>query len=590
MGTIIQAGEEFGVPGVATPGASALLLDAYAHEDAFTVYSRATQYVHMQQTNEAFLFGNRQYTFVEDFYFRVYLIPTVLDFGVITSDKLITGAVWNAFLDPINMTAATFTIGTEVTMGNPARPVSFGGLQLINFPFIATKAGETILQDFLTLTFDSGDEPIWPIVGFRPPPPDDLVFPFPPSWDGGYTVEFEYHTDIIESENGNEQRRQNRQNPRRNTTFTTHLQNNLARVRFNKLMTRMKNNFFIPELPRYVTSTSAMPAAGLTVEVQELPWWLAQGGRVMFNDLQGNFGVRIIDSVLQDSNSAPDSWTLTFTESANEDWPEGSRIHPAILGIFPEELNVSAKTNWVETVQVDHRGLPGFELPLPVTQPVETFYGRELFSKKPNWATEPSLTMVWPREFMDFTVGRIETLLSRDYSKVRTQMSFAVGSVDEADELFFFFVRMAGRCGEFFMPSWAEDLELAEDLIETENRVLVVGGTDFLDAYENDRTRAAIMIEKDDGTLHLFSLSDIERIEDSNSADDPQAYLVSTSLWGESIALADIERVMWVNLCRFSTDQMTFNWLTNEVCTVQFTVEELPRVAPDDLTVEDSNS
>jgi hypothetical protein len=47
------------------------------------------------------------------------------------------------------------------------------------------------------------------------------------------------------------------------------------------------------------------------------------------------------------------------------------------------------------------------------------------------------------------------------------------------------------------------------------------------------------------------------------------------------------DQVCWVPLWRHATDTMTVQWLTNEVCTVAFTMQTQPWVADDS---EDSNS
>jgi len=580
MGVIVELGETFVTPGNVAPGASPLILGPYEYDVPFTAEDSVLTYVHMHQTNEAFLFGARQTTFVEDFYFRIYLIPEVVNFGLIVNDKLSIGAVWNAYLDSVTLNSATPDVGVEVTMGNPARPVGFGGLQIINFPFTATKAGPTILQEFFTLDFDNGDSLIWPMVGVRPEPPTDLTWNFYPTWDESYTVTYEYQTDIIESERGNEQRRRNRQNPRRKTEFTAQFHDNTERRAFNKLMTRQTNRFYVPEYPRYVMTTTQIGSVGLSVNVDDTPWWIAVGFNVMLNDGK-RVSVRTIESVMGN--------TVTFTTGEVAEWPANVKLHPAILGWWGEEFTTQALTNWVSTLDVSHRGAPGYEAPLPRdTAPAATFDGRELWTKGPNWDGGFEITKIWPREFMDYTVGRIESLLSRQYGKTRMALSYVAANMTQHDELFFFFVRMQGRAGEFYMPSWDADLELAEDLIETEDRVLVVGGQDFLDAYENDTTRAAILIETTDGGQHFFPLASVGRIEDSNSETEPFAYLYARDTWGESILLADIERVMWVSLYRFSSDQLTVTHYTDSVSTMTFTVEEIERATPD--SSDDSNS
>ncbi len=582
MGQIVELGETFVTPGNAAPGASPLILDAYEYVEPVTTNEPVLQYIHMHQTNESFTYGSRLPTFFEDFYFRIYLIPEVLDFGVIVSDKLAVGNVWNAYIEPVVMTNATPDFGVEVTMGDPARPVNFGGLQVIAFPFVASKTGPEVLQEFFTLEFDNGDEVSWPMVGTRPTPPDDIVWPYDPTWDESYTVTYEYLTDIIESERGNEQRRSNRQNPRRTTEFTAQFHNNTERREFNKMMTRQTNRFFIPEYPRYVTTTSPLAIAGSSVVVSDTPWWIAVGFKVMLVSGRTK-AVHTIETIVGD--------TVTFTEPAAQAWATGVKMHPAILGWWGEEFSTQALTNWVSTLDIRHRGAPGTEAPLPTNMaPPVSFDGRELWTKRPNWNGGFELTKIWPREFMDYTVGRVESLLSRQYGKTRMALGYTAADMDEHDELFMFYVRMKGRAGEFYMPSWDADLELGEDMIDVENRILVVGGEDFLEAYANDTTRAAILIETDDGAQHFFPLASIERVEDSNSAFEAQAYLYTRDTWGENIALSSIERVMWVSLYRFSSDQLTVTHLTDAVSTMTLTVEEIERAAPDTDTIDDSNS
>jgi len=581
-GVILNGMECFTTPGEHNPGGVIPIATWEVTEGPALVHGNEAD-IHAHMTNQRYVQGSRIQTFFEDFYFRIYLIPPNLEFGTITADKTITMTIWNSYLTPVQFTSSTPIFGDSVHQGGPALPFNFGALQQVGFPFTADKEGETILSDGFTFVFDNGDIKFVQVSGFRQPPPADLIFPFPPNWASGFEIGYEFKTAIIESEHGDEQRRQLRQTPRKNYGYTVHLQNNAHRLQYNSLMKKNQSQrFYIPELPRWTTLAGPLNETELVVQLSSVPYWVTPDAYVMLN-YNGRYAMRRVDFLGSDSNSETD--IVTFVDADDFVWPAGTKVHPAIVCWVGDEVTAQRVTNWVHTVSMRFDSVPGEEVAPPIVPAPLTFDGRELWDRKPNWAEPMDATKVWITQKQDYEVGRALRHVNINFGKDRFVFNYVGRTVADADLLKQFFHRNAGRCREFYMSTWQPDIFPQFGWTADENLIQIEGG-DFAATYGEDRTRSAISVLLDDGTTHMCVIDRIFADLDSNGVATSFIQFLEP-LGFDVLDLMDVDKISWVSLWRMSSDEMLETWLTDSVCNVSFTFEELPRNRPD---IDDSNS
>lgn len=578
-GAIQPLMETFSTPGNAAPGAAGSVQPGprdHGYDIASAVYG-PDQNIFMEQTSWSLHQGNRLFTFLDDFYFRIYAIPTEIAYGTFSADTTKQIRLWNAYFGEAVLTTVTPAIGTEVAFDQQGSlPISFGALEIKIVSFTADGEGDTVLADnfLLSFTVDSAfDDVSLDVSGFRVPVLTDIVFPFPPNWDENVEIEYEFKTDIIRSANGREQRRQLRQTPRKSFRFSIAMQNT-DRLEYRRLVTaNQRGRFFVPELTRFVTTVSDMAAEAIVVDVDQTPpWWLAEHDNYVILGYQGRYSLRRIDLAGSDSNSEPT--TIYFKSDDNYEWPAGTRIYPAISSYMSDEISGQLLTNYVQTVDLRFLALPGLEA-IETVPAAETFFdGRELWLKKPNWAEPPAIQDLHPTVFLDAGVGRIGREVDQDFQSMRLALSYTGRNFEEAEELRHFMMRCAGQCREFFMPTWQKDIIAAQGWISGDDQI-IVDGIGFASVYADDPVRngAGVAIILLDGTIIYKQVEDIFADTDSTGA---FSVIQLTETMGQDIDLEDVDKICWVPLWRFSTDTFTYTWLTNSVCETNFVVHTQP--------------
>lgn len=533
--------------------------------------------------------GQRNWSFIEDFYFRIYLSPIELAYGSFSQDKTLQMRIWNAYFSDVSFTDAQ-AIGTDVVLDQFAQlPINFGPLEYRSVSFTADGDGDTVLSDRFLLTFDTEntvDDVLYvPVSGFRVPQLTDLTWQYPPNWAQEYEVEYEFKTDVITSANGREQRRQVRQTPRRTSKFNIGLLSNTKRREFNKIMVGAQSaRFFVPEYTRYVTTTTLMGPNEIEVDIDQLPpWWFEHDNYVILK-YGDQWSLRKVDSVGYESNS--NLQTVIFKSDDELSWPVGTRIYRALSSWASEEISGNMLTNTIQTAAMTFVTLPGSEAIEPPSSPLNTYDGRELWLKKPNWADPPTITHFQPATLLDVGQGRMERVKEIEHQTQRLVLTYVGRNFAGSEELRQFFFRCAGQCHEFYMPTWQDDITL-RDPVEAVDTQVVIAGIDFASFYSQDPVRVggAIAFLMNDGTIHYVNTLSIFAAEDSN--DEPISVIELQTALGFTAALDEIERICWVPLWRMATDTMTVKWLTSAVCEVNFTVQTQPWFPAD---LGDSNS
>ncbi len=151
-------------------------------------------------------------SFSDDYYHRIYLQPSRIEFGNLVIPATRTVEVWNAFLNPVTIFQLDGdTEGLSLGFFPPAR---MRGLEDIFYEVTATLDGPSFVDTLLTLHFSAGGTRNLAISYGRV-----LVMGLPQDWQGGFTERLEWLTDVLTMRDGGEQRIRLRADPRRSFEF-----------------------------------------------------------------------------------------------------------------------------------------------------------------------------------------------------------------------------------------------------------------------------------------------------------------------------------------------------------------------------------
>lgn len=523
---------------------------------ALSLFGDATDTQPVELVSEA-RGGVMQRSFFEDYYNRVYFLPASVQFGPISATTERRVRVWNAYLHDVVLNDITLIDAEGLSIAGEATPFTFLPLQFVNYTLIASINGLPELHAGVLFDFDTEDY-LLSVNGSRA-----KIATVSPNWKNAYTIEYQFKTEVFTSRSGKEQRRALRTTPRKSLSFQATPTFGALRA-FNEIMASWQNNVIVlPEVPRQ--ALFSVPMAGGEFEVTlaaAAPDWIAPGVAVILN-FGTVYETRRVESVDIDQ--------VTFTGASALDWPAGTKMHPALGGRLGLTVQSKRETNAVAVVSVEFAVTPASEPVLPLPDAPVVFNGREAFLVKPNWGSQPDVTYEGNREDIDYDRGLVTTFTPIDFTTRLHRFTFTGRAYSDMLLIENSFKRMRGQRGEFYMPTWENDI-VPRKTASAGSNTLSIAGPEFGAAYQDSTLHRAVMVLLADGTMKLNMVQDIYVVDDSEGLNSAVQF---QDPWGVDLTPENVRMISWLFCCRHATDTLTIEWMTNTVGQVQLNVRVL---------------
>lgn len=374
------------------------------------------------------------------------------------------------------------------------------------------------------------------------------VFTPSPNWANGITEQLSWLTDVIESEQAVEQRRQLRVYPRR-TFEAGFLRADIHRARLDNFASGIGRRPFlfplwheqfrlgdsdddVPGLVRFPAGTLAKREFGIDV-------------LVLVIDRDPNvFSVLQVTAIYED-----DSLQLRAVTGDAGIWNAGCRIVPLRKAVMYDQLSLDNPTSRAATATFR------FQLVDPEDRFVPSWgYCSPLWRTKPDRAT--SLQLDFERSYftLDNDVGPIDTVDLSKRTKVRQQMAVKFFGRDKVWAFRSFLYAARGRLKRFYVPSYLNDLEPATTFVSgMQMDVKPSGFTDFQDVPQE--ARRIIGIEFLDGRPALYrNIVGISPVLSVVAPARPVAERFELDVALPTISASDIARINFVVPSRFDQD------------------------------------
>lgn len=446
-----------------------------------------------------------------------------------------------------SLSTGDVTGGTPV-VGSPAYKIVY------NLSTTAAVGGEAVVGS-PELAFDSGQR--WPLR---------------PNWDSDVEETYEFRTDIIALRSGAEQRRALRINPRKQWQYKALVSADGFRAAARFITGRYDQMAYAPNLLTYVYTTTDLSAGGNSFDVASVPDWLIAGAICELSYGDGTYALVLVKGV--------GGTSVTIYGTANVTYPAGAKLRPTDAVRINAGTRPSMATRGVAQYQVVLDVDPG-SLWLPdTTAAPATFNGREIFDKKPNWANGVDVTYSSMREMVDYDQGRVasyalSTFMTRDW-----QGAFVGRGKEEVQYVTDFFRRMKGRQGEFYVETGTADLSPIANLTSGTATMKTAGSLDYGAHAAGDKTSSrlvdkAVFVRLRDGSYMANTISNV-----GLSGSDTLFTLGSN--WSQTVTPDAISYVSYMPVCRFGSDSLTIQWLTNGVAQFTLPFHTLESLDPDE--------
>lgn len=195
------------------------------------------------------------------------------------------------------------------------------------------------------------------------------------------------------------------------------------------------------------------------------------------------------------------------------------------------------------------------------------FDGRELFLMRPNWAQPVDLSFAMTTETVDFGRGRVARYNPIAFTTRLLKATYLRRDETDAQRITGLFMRAKGRRGEFYMPTWEQDITPTSDL-SGGAATITASGLDVFNTYAESTIFKALAVVTKDGAVYCRRVSTIVNVSGDSriTVDQP---------WDSDIPVSNISMICWLPLCRFASDQLTLEWLTQSVVQTQLAFQTL---------------
>lgn len=505
--------------------------------------------------------GVQQFSYYDDFYNRVWLIPNSLDFGPITSDLSRSVIMWNA--NRTSVTLDSFNSGADDTVSVSGLTVgtTIKSLAERTFSINVSADGPSEVDTTVTFSFTPSEIARLPVAGVR-----SKVWAFMPNWQDPVEVQIEFMTEVIESRSGYEQRIANRDNPRMSISFTS-VVNEFNYRQFIRQMASWQNKpTLMPDFSHGVKLAVAAENGSDTIVMEDNQDWMIEGRTILIvrgGATRTEFLVRKVEEVIGNS--------LRLASVIDGDWDVGTKVYPTYTGYLGSKLSASIPVNRTAVVSVNFEADPGYELWSDVGEPSEDYLGRELFLLRPDWSDALSPEFESALETLDYGRGRKSYTIPRPFNSRIHKANYLGVSRAATDAITAFFRRNKGAQGEFFMPTWTEDLRI-KTLANAGTSGLRFAGPYVWQDYVDDVVYKDLIIFYADGTHEVYHVNDIISV---NDADGNDSIINLTTPLLRIVDPANVVQVCWLPLWRFATDGLTVQWLTDETAQISLSMKSL---------------
>ena len=149
---------------------------------------------------------------------------------------------------------------------------------------------------------------------------------------------------------------------------------------------------------------------------------------------------------------------LTLAAPLVEDWSLGGTLVLSVIGRLGTQSSFEAISDSVATADLTLDLEQGENEHPYLTDEIGKLDGVEILSLRPDWSVLQKHAIEYPYEVVDYSIGVIKTFAPVDRINRIVSATYTTTNRLDSDKLVGLFGRMKGRWGEFYCPTWLNDM------------------------------------------------------------------------------------------------------------------------------------
>jgi hypothetical protein len=497
---------------------------------------------------------------------QVLVFPRAKGLGFVLTATEFPIEVWNAFRDTGEMLDAITISGSGgLTIADPVgEPRLFAPLQSVIYQATVPSAGATEIDQDVDFGF-AGSPPGTDseVTGSR-----IVLWSAAPEWGEGMEESIEFFTDVLKKYSDMEQRRRIRSIPRRALRFPSLTLNARDAAGMESLVWGWQHQpFGVPWWPDAQPLLGDVEAGTLVIPVQTADRLFAAGGLLALWSSEFIFEALNIESVAADS--------VTVASPTQFSWTAGpaTRVLPVLLCRIPGSVEIDRHSSSIDQLELAFIGESGQIAPAPSCSPTQ-FLGFDVLEIAPNWNALP-LKRRYVRSLatIDPKVGPIEVIDKGGTAIVGTDLPWWLDSHSAVTAFRAFVLRRFGQWQPFWLPTWDQDLVLAQDVAATDTGIIIQSEfyTRFLFPNASRQFLAFIPF---DGSGNVY----VKVATATDNGDGTESLGFGAAI-GKAFS-AGTTLVSFLTFARLASDRVAIKWDHSEHAEAALSIVEVPREVP----------
>lgn len=383
-----------------------------------------------------------------DFYNRLHVSTLVLSLGNLVGNQTREITIWNAYRRARILESIQLVDGEGITVsGQPAPPLQFAPLQERKYSIAVSTDGPPTVDAKLIFDMDEGQTITISITGNRV-----IGWSWPPDWTNGMLEALEWQTDVIETENANEQRFAMRLSPRRTLEFGFGAEAQAKRVMESAAAAWSGRVWVMPFWPDGQDLTIAAPVGSTSLIAKTVGRDFYDGGLAML--LGTTWRDYEVVEILSVSGAGIELKRPTLAP-----WPVGTRLVPARTArISTEGVTFSRFTGQMNYGRVRFEVVGVSDFPAAA---MPTYRGYPVLEDRPEWSADPSVTHNRKLGVIDQGIGVREYVDQGGVPLMRQAHRWSAVGRAQLQRIRSVLYSLQGRAQGVWVPSWADDFVLS---------------------------------------------------------------------------------------------------------------------------------
>ncbi len=496
---------------------------------------------------------------------KIVVLPVTKALGFVLTATQFAIEVWNTFGDTDQvLETITITGAGGLTLADPeGEPLLYAARDSQIYQATVPSAGPAQINQAIAFAFLSTITATITITGSR-----IALFSIALDWNEGVEETIEFLTDVLKAYSDAEQRRAIRSIPRRAVKYRALTLNARDAAGMESLVWGWQHQpYGVPWWPDAQPLTADVAAGAFSIPVETADRQFAVGGLLAIWRDEYTFESLAIASV-----SAHAVTVDSPTQYAWKGGP-GTRVIPVFLCRLPASVTVSRHSSEIDQIDLSFIGESAQMAPAPTSSPAE-FMGSEVLEIPPNWESAP-LKRTYKRSLVtiDPKVGPIQVIDKGGTALVGQEFPWWLDTHPVVTSFRAFILRRMGQFNPFWVPTWDQDLLLAEDVGSADTGITIKSEFYSRFFFPNEARRFVAFIPADlSGNVY----AKITGAEDNGDGTETLTLQAPT---GKAFAMG-ATMISFLTLARLAKDSVAIKWSSTDHADAVLELVEVPREVP----------